>query len=262
MDSILYNSIGTGYNNKRTADPYLAKRLYENVVSEAKSPYLDIGCGTGNYTIALQNKGLDMWGIDPSSKMLETAQAKSDICRWVLGSAESIPIEDGFFEGITGILTLHHWKDFTAAFKELYRILKPGGKMVFFSSTPQQMEHYWLNHYFKTMLRDSIVQMPSYETIAAAAGNAGFTMLPAEPYRIQDNLQDHFLYVGKNRPELYFDEAVRNGISSFASLANAKEVAEGLAQLRTDIDNRTFEAVRSRYNNAGGDYIFIKAIKE
>lgn len=262
MDSILYNSIGTGYNNKRTADPYLAERLYENVVSTAKGPYLDIGCGTGNYTITLQNKGLNMWGIDPSSKMLETAMAKSNRCKWTLGSAEKIPAGDNYFEAITGVLTLHHWKDFTAAFKELYRVLKPGGKMVFFSSTPQQMKHYWLNHYFKTMLQDSIAQMPSYETIAEAAQSAGFAMLPPEPYYIQENLQDHFLYVGKNRPELYFDGAVRNGISSFASLANAKEVAEGLSRLRADIDNRTFEVVRSRYNDAGGDYIFIKAIKE
>ena len=262
MEPVLYNSIGTGYNNKRTADHYLAERLYENVVSGSKGIYLDIGCGTGNYTIALQNKGLEMWGIDPSSKMLETATAKSDTCQWALGRAENIPVVDNFFEGITGILTLHHWKNFTAAFKELYRVLKPGGKMVFFSSTPQQMENYWLNHYFRAMLQDSIEQMPSYETIAAAAGKAGFTMLPAETYSIQDNLQDHFLYVGKNRPELYFDDAVRSGISSFASLANAKEVAEGLAQLRTDIDNRTFEDIRARYNDAGGDYIFIKAIKE
>ena len=260
--SAIYDVIGTGYNNKRTADPYLAERLYENVVSTAKGPYLDIGCGTGNYTIALQNKGLEMWGIDPSSKMLETAQAKSDACHWALGSAENIPAGDNFFEGITGILTLHHWKDFTAALKELYRVLKPGGKMVFFSSTPQQMENYWLNYYFKVILQDSIVQMPSYETIAAAAQNAGFKMLPSEPYFIQDSLQDHFLYVGKNRPELYFDEAVRNGISSFASLANVNEVAEGLSRLRADIDNGTFEGVRSRYNDAGGDYVFIKAIKE
>lgn len=262
MEPVLYNSIGTGYNNKRAADPYLAEQLYENVASTAKSPYLDIGCGPGNYTIALQNKGLEMWGIDPSSKMLETAQAKSDTCHWILGSAENIPAGDNFFEGITGILTLHHWKDFTAAFKELYRVLKPGGKMVFFSSTPQQMENYWLNHYFRVMLRDSIVQMPSYETIAAAAVNAGFTMLPAETYSIHNNLQDHFLYVGKDRPELYFDEAVRNGISSFTSLANSKEVAEGLSQLRADIDSGNFETIRSRYNDDGGDYVFIKAIKE
>ena len=73
MGGVLYNSIGTGYNNKRTADPYLTERLYENVFSGGEGLYLDIGCGTGNYTLALQNKGLELWGIDPSAKMLETA---------------------------------------------------------------------------------------------------------------------------------------------------------------------------------------------
>ena len=50
------------------------------------------------------------------------------------------------------------------------------------------------------------------------------------------DLQDHFLYCGKHRPELYFDPAIRAGISSFADLCEPEEVTEGLARLRADLD--------------------------
>ncbi|GAA4955738.1 hypothetical protein GCM10023314_31870 [Algibacter agarivorans] len=39
--------------------------------------YLDIDCGTGNYTNALQKVGFHFIGIDPSNKMLEKAKLKN-----------------------------------------------------------------------------------------------------------------------------------------------------------------------------------------
>jgi len=107
------------------------------------------------------------------------------------------------------------------------------------------------------MLADSILQMPSFENVESAATKAGFLITGTEKYFIQDDLQDHFLYVGKNRPELYFDERVRAGISSFAALSNAAEVKQGLEQLRLDTEFNRFDDVKSKYDNDTGDYLFI-----
>ena len=57
-------------------------------------------------------------------------------------------------------------------------------------------------------------------------------------------LTDLFLYAGKNRPELYFDEGFRNGISSFREYAGA-EVPDGLARLRADLDSGRWQAIRA-----------------
>ena len=74
----IYNKIGVGYNHTRQADPFIADRLLDLLSPEAGETYLDIGCGTGNYTVRLAEKGYQFYGIDPSDKMLGEAKSKSD----------------------------------------------------------------------------------------------------------------------------------------------------------------------------------------
>ena len=69
-----YDDIGINYNETRSADPYIAERLLKNLNPKTNGLYLDIGCGTGNYTNELQKKGFNFIGIDPSKKMLEKAR--------------------------------------------------------------------------------------------------------------------------------------------------------------------------------------------
>jgi SAM-dependent methyltransferase len=263
MENTLYNIIGENYNSTRQADPLIADTIYKKVITNPDGLYMDIGCGTGNYSIALANKGVKVFGIDPSQKMLDTAHDKAPEIKWVQGKAEDLPIIDEFIDGAFGTLTLHHWEDLAKGFSELYRTLKKGGKVTFFTSTPEQMEGYWLNHYFPEMLASSIAKMPSLENIEAAAVNAGFKTLSTEKYfvSVSDTLKDHFLYVGKNKPELYFNKDVRRGISSFAALSNADEVNNGLERLKADIENKNFASVVKRYENNNGDYLFVTFIK-
>ena len=124
------------------------------------------------------------------------------------------------------------------------------------------MKGYWLNHYFPQMLHDSIVQMPSLNSIIEATTKAGLVLINTEKYFIRDDQQDHFLYIGKNKPELYFNEQVRNGISSFSSFSNTLEVRQGLKKLKNDLNNRAFEAIKKKYNNDLDDYIFIILTKK
>jgi hypothetical protein len=140
-------------------------------------------------------------------------------------------------------------------------VLKQGGKLVIFTAAPEQMKGYWLNHYFPKMLQDSILQMPSMDTIKEAAADAGFKIMRTEKYFIQDDLKDLFLYAGKNRPGFYLDEQVRKGISSFSALANADEVKQGLLALKNDIETGKFDEINAKFENEMGDYLFITAQK-
>ncbi len=257
MKKALYNIIGTNYNSTRCADPTITERLYQLLSAEQGNLYLDIGCGTGNYTLALSDKGLNLYGVDPSEIMIQTAQSRNQTIQWKLGTAENIPSESSMFDGIIGTLTLHHWKNLQKGFKELYRVLKNGGKAVFFTSTPEQMNYYWLNYYFPEMLERSILQMPSLEVITDAAFKAGFGGIETEKFYVRDNLQDHFLYVGKNTPALYFNKAIQNGISSFSSLAHNEEIKLGLSKLKSDMDAGLFLDIKSQYDNDLGDYLFV-----
>ncbi len=255
--SIKYDKIGNDYNRTRKPDPYLTKKLLEHLAPADNGLYLDIGCGTGNYTDQLQKRGYQFIGIDPSEKMLKEARLKNSDVQWVLGAAENTGLSNSSVDGIIGSLTIHHWTDLNAGFLELNRVLKPNGNIVIFTSTPKQMKGYWLNHYFPKMLEDSIAQMPSLESVKSAMTDNGFEIVKAEPYNIQANLEDKFLYCGKQNPEMYFNEQIRHGISSFSSLANRDEVEQGLLKLRHDIDSGKIQEVMKSHQNDLGDYLYV-----
>jgi ubiquinone/menaquinone biosynthesis C-methylase UbiE len=211
----------------------------------------------GNYTISLAGSGLKFWGIDPSEKMLRVAKTKSNQPTWLIGSAEKIPANNQTFNGAIAILTIHHWTSIERSFNELLRVLKNDGRLIVFTATPEQMRGYWLNHYFPGMLRYSIDQMLSFESVKSAAHKAGFTITATEKYFIQKDLKDLFLYSGKHRPGIYFNPLIRKGISSFATLSTTDEIDRGLRQLQKDIDTKEFEAVKCKFENDTGDYLFI-----
>ena len=261
-NNILYNQIGLGYNVTRQADPYITERLFQLLSPQPGKLYLDVGCGTGNYTVALSNKGVNFYGIEPSEKMLNIAKSRNDKIDWLLAWAEDIPLKNNQFDGAIATLTIHHWTSIPGAFKEIYRVLNEDGKIVLFTATPEQMKGYWLNHYFPKMLEKSILQMPSFESIKQAAAETGFVITAAEKYFVRNDLKDNFLYAGKTRPELYFEAGIREGISSFSALSNSEEVAQGLSKLQNDIDLNKFEKIKEKYNNDLGDYLFIVFKKE
>ena len=254
---VKYDKIGVDYNITRQADPYLSSQLLKYLQPHKNGTYLDIGCGTGNYTNALQRKGYQFIGVDPSKEMLDKAQRKNSNIDWRIGTAENIPLSENSVDGIIASLTIHHWSDLQSGFSELYRVLKPNGRIVVFTSTPKQMKGYWLNHYFPKMLADSISQMPSLESVESACKASGIQLIEKVKYFIRPDLQDQFLYCGKQNPELYFDENIRHGISSFSSLANKKEVDEGLLMLRKDIDNGNIKELMKSYENDMGDYLSL-----
>ena len=261
MAKAKYDLIGSNYNNTRQADPYITSRLLSLLIPQNDNLYLDLGCGTGNYTIALAEQGFNFYGIEPSENMLSEARSRNQKIQWIKGKAERLPFQDDLFEGAIATLTIHHWGDLKKSFREINRVLSDNGRIVLFTSTPEQMQGYWLNHYFPKMLNSSMAQMPSLEAINNALTYANFEITTIEKYFIPDNLQDRFLYVGKNQPQLYLDENIRKGISSFSALANIEEVNEGLVMLQADIEAKVFDNLKNQYQNDLGDYLFIAAKK-
>lgn len=252
-----YNKIGINYGQTRKADKYIVGKLLSHLNPDKNGLYLDIGCGTGNYTVELNKKGFDFIGIDPSEIMLNEARSKTNNISWKIGTAEKNGLPENSVDGVVGTLTIHHWDNLNKGFSELNRVLKDGGRIVIFTSTDEQTKGYWLNHYFPKMLFHSSTQMPTLENIKSAIVNSGFEIIEVDNYFVRPDVEDRFLYSGKNNPELYFDKNIRNGISSFSALANQKEVVEGLSELRKDIDSGKIAEIIKKYENNIGDYLFI-----
>jgi SAM-dependent methyltransferase len=253
-----YDGIGAGYDDTRGADPYIVDRLALLLDVHPGGAYLDLGCGTGSYTVALSRRGGRWMGLDPSATMLEAARRKSTEIGWHIGDAENMPLEDGSFDGVVCSLAIHHFHDLRRAALETRRVLREG-KLVIFTATPDQMREYWLNAYFPEAMARSVAQMPDLDAVEDACAKAGFRPVVSEPYFVRPDLADGFLYYGKHRPEVYLGAAGRAGISTFRALGDAAEVERGGRRLEDDLRTGAFGKVMAGFDDSGGDYMFITA---
>ncbi len=254
----LYDKIGATYDATRHAEPAIVDLLTELLDLRQPAPVLDIGCGTGNYTTALHQRGLPMVGLDRSGLMLRTARAKSSDLPLVGADAAALPFPNRSFGGAICTLAIHHFTDLEATFAETARVLK-NGTLVILTALPEQIMRYWLRAYFPRMMQRSAEQMPDWGAIEIALRRAGFRTWTQRLYWMPQQPVDLFLYSGKHQPHLYLDERVRANISSFANLADRDEIGAGLEHLKRDLAQNRFEQATSEYEDVGGDYLFIAA---
>lgn len=256
----LYDVIGVEYDTSRKADPHIAERLINHLQVLNNSPILDVACGTGNYTVALSQKGLNMTGTDISEEMLSKACKKSTVVTWDKGDVINLPYQKESFLGATCILAIHHFQDLKKAFQEVYRVLNKG-RFVILTSSPEQMESYWLKEYFPDAMIKSCKQMPQVPQVVDCLKDIGFKLVGLETFLIQPNLQDFFLYSGKYEPSIYLNPKVRAGISTFANLTSEEEIHAGCTKLKSDIESGRIKEVVDKYSSDQGDYIFVVAEK-
>lgn len=256
MTNAVYNTIGKTYDNTRKADPEIAKTIAKLLQYKPNGFYLDIGCGSGNYTGALAEIGLKIEGIDLSTEMLEKAKKKYSQINFHQGDATALPFSNNKFDGAICILATHHIHNNKKLFQEAFRVINKG-RFVIFTATPQQINHYWTGHYFPEMMESDKKKMTSFDEIKTDLGQAGFVDIQRSAFYVTNQLQDWFLAAGKYRPEIYLDPVVRHGISSFHLSSNPVELKNGLKQLEKDIQSGKINEIIQNYESDIGEYMFI-----
>jgi SAM-dependent methyltransferase len=113
----------------RVIPPPEAAPLRQRLRLPAPGRLLEVGGGTGRVA-ALMRPMVDHVVIcDLSSSMLRQGRAKGD-CRGLQCFAEWLPFAQASFERVLVVDALHHFGDQRAAVGELWRVLKPGGRLV------------------------------------------------------------------------------------------------------------------------------------
>jgi ubiquinone/menaquinone biosynthesis C-methylase UbiE len=92
----------------------------------------EIGCGPGQIARYLQDRGLEMCGIDLSQEMVNCANRLNPDVTFEQGDMLALKAADKSFAGIVSFYAIIHLQrqDVTRAFKEMRRVLKPGGKLL------------------------------------------------------------------------------------------------------------------------------------
>ena len=108
----------------------------QKVVPLAKGKVLDIGIGSGlNIPFYNSDKIDQVVGIDPSHELIELAKELANDSKasidLVIGSAESIPYPDNFFDTVLVTYTMCTIPNVAMANKEMWRVLKDDGRLIF-----------------------------------------------------------------------------------------------------------------------------------
>ncbi len=102
------------------------------------SNILDVCTGTGDWAIALAGETGDsgkVTGLDFSENMLKVAQVKQEEndlkqLEFIHGNAMQLPFPDHSFDYVTIGFGLRNVPDYETVLQEMYRVVKPGGKVV------------------------------------------------------------------------------------------------------------------------------------
>ena len=96
---------------------------------------LDVATGTGDMALELlrHNPAAQVVGLDFTPEMLALAQQKAGPSApgltWVVGDALRLPLADASFDGVATGFALRNVADIPAAFAEMARVTRPGGRI-------------------------------------------------------------------------------------------------------------------------------------
>ncbi len=97
---------------------------------------LELGAGTGFFSLNLKQAGIldELHVTDLSPGMVEAAKGNAAALGFTIhgrvADAELLPYEDDTFDLVVGHAVIHHIPDVEAAFREMLRVLRPGGRFV------------------------------------------------------------------------------------------------------------------------------------
>jgi len=155
---------------------------------------LDVAAGTGTSSAALARTGATVVALDFSAGMIDEGRRRHPKIEFVEADAEKLPFGDDEFDAVTisfGLRNVAHPK---AALAEMYRVLKPGGRLVIceFSKPPQALFRTGYAAYMRFVmpvvatlassnrdaygyLAESIQQWPDQGTLSQWIRGVGFT---------------------------------------------------------------------------------------
>jgi ubiquinone/menaquinone biosynthesis C-methylase UbiE len=153
-------------------------RVYQRIVSLAGvrpgDSVLDVGCSGGYLArklAAAAGPSGRVAGVDPSAAAIAYARRRAaGTMTFTVGVAQDLPLPDSSFDAVTCTLAMHHVpaRQRAAAFREMYRVTRPGGRLLVADFDPARRPLQL--HPGGGRMRRAAATVGPLEELAAAAG--------------------------------------------------------------------------------------------
>ncbi len=211
-----YDKIASEYAQHRRVHPGVLESLFSASGVGSASRVLEVGCGTGNYIIALESlAGCSCWGVDPSAQMLSRAGARSGKINFQPGRAERLDFPPGFFDLAFSVDVIHHVDKRLKFFQEAYRVLKAGGKVCTVTDSEWIIRHRQpLANYFPETIGVELDRYPRIAALREIMERVGFGQIAENMVEFSCPLTDIQSYRDKAFSSLHVigEEAFQRGI--------------------------------------------------
>ena len=135
----LYNedfAVNRFYSHEIKSRKEVVFDLYEKNTNGKPIKAIDVGCGAGHYVSELKKRGVNIFGSDISKKMIEATKFNNtkeqlNTDKFLCADCQSLPFSDNSFDVVFCIGVLSYVSDELAIFKELKRIVKKDGLIIF-----------------------------------------------------------------------------------------------------------------------------------
>jgi SAM-dependent methyltransferase len=150
---------------------------------------VDIGCGGGALVRALTARGARMVGVEISESQLAAALAQDDGrgARYVVGAAQSLPLDDSSADVAVFMRTLHHVppSSMLDALREARRVLRPDG-LAYVAEPLTEGDFYEL----VSLVEDELDVRRAAQDTLAEAGAAGLVRATTVEYDVSVRIRD------------------------------------------------------------------------
>lgn len=194
-----YDHLAREYARHRQVHPGVIRDLLPTARIGRSSSVLEVGCGTGNYVVALEKlAGATCSGIDPSEEMLIAARQQSETIHFEIGAAERLRFPDAAFDLVFSVDVIHHASGRQAYFHEAHRVLRPGGRVCTVTDSEWIIRNRRpLADYFPETMAADLARYPAIAELREEMGSAGLHRLVEHQEEFAGELTDSGPYRDK-----------------------------------------------------------------
>jgi ubiquinone/menaquinone biosynthesis C-methylase UbiE len=224
------------------------RRLVQPI--QTKSRGLDLGCGTGNYTLPMRDMFEHLIGLDASDEMLSVAKKKpiANEVEWMCENALRATLPTDYCDSIWAISSLHYFtrEQQRMLFAEIFRLLRSGGRVVIDTEFEEQHGSLWIVEFFPSLKKRYEGRLLSRDLYRTWLNDIGFKTVEFGQLELPADDLDGALRIGQHDPKVYLDDERISGIPAFSEMAHDERLT-GRDRLRRAIEDRSIEKVMTKY---------------